>query len=361
MHKKSKVILIISFISLIILASSFTHAGIFDIFKKEPSLGPVNVNVNLANSPPTIVKFFTIPSTPPFTQPYNLVAGSTSTAYFAFIAEDLDGANDLPTLSASGAGTSVVGGIGAPPSSVNPLIVHGITACTSFDCTTGAPGPPGQFFACDPSKLSIQKAYICDVSMTYSDPPSTSTTDANDLWGIGVGIIDNGGLQSTTIFSGTPGFDNVPNDYIQINPLSAYNIQVGSTISWSSLSLTSTNQPAAAPITVENYGNTPFTNTEITGSNLIGATNPSASIGIDAFSASGNTGGSPSSECNVPTSATQLQNSIPIQIQNGGLPYSASGATTDKKNIYACAYQSPSTYLTGVDSSFTGVWQVTLS
>ena len=367
--KSKRYLFIVSFIILAVLAVQFANAGFLDkFFGREPELGPVGVDVSLGNSPPFIAKYFLIPL-PPLNQPFNPIAGSTTTAYIGFVAQDPNGANDLPTMSGSVAGI-VAGGIGAPVNSPSPAnsIIRVLNSCTSYDCTTGAPGPPGQFFACDTPQLANQKAYVCDATMTYSDPPSLSTTNANDLWRISIAINDLGAgtgtiAASPSVVSGMPGFANIPNDYLRYNALSAYNIPLGSTISFTALLLTTPNQPAASPIAIENYGNVPLPTTQITGSNLIGANNPTATLSTAAFSASGSTGGAPPSECNVPTTAVQLQAGIAKTIPGVSIPWTSAGAAVDRDTSYYCANQALNTpgILTGTDTQFAGTWTITAS
>jgi hypothetical protein len=374
--KKEKV-LAITFITfaLLILTLNISSASFFsNFFNKDPELGPVPVTIDLANSPPQIVKFWRVNDVPlltgaPFNlpqQPFNLVAQGTTDLNIGFIAEDPDTASDLPNLNLGSSPIGIIGGgIQAPASSVNPSYQLAINSCTSIDCTTGqTPGgipTTAPFPACDPTKLANQKAYFCTIPAIYYSPPSTSTTVANDLWRIGVTILDISGAISPTVTSGiSTGFQNTPNDFLRINSLNAANPVSGSSINFPSLSLTIPNQPASAPFIVENLGNTPLPTNTISGMNLIGTINPSASIAVSAFSASGNSGGSTPAQCIVPGSASALIHNSNVLIPNGGVPYTAQGSSIDRKNIFACAYLTP-ILSGGTDSQFSATWTVTLS
>ncbi len=348
---------------IIIVGAQFANAGwLSNFFGKEPELSPVNVNVGLAtNSPPVIVKFFEPPV--PLNPPFNLIAGTTSPIYVGFVAQDANGASELPGTNGLSTNPGDVNGvIESPFNSMvgTPPIQHLLDFCTAFDCAI-TPVP-----VCDTGSYAIQKAYVCQFTMSYSDPPSTFSTlnpNANDLWKIQLSVRDLPGIVSPAVTSGDIGFAAMPQDYLQINGLSAYNIPSTSSISWTSLSMTASNQPAVGPITIENYGNLPLGTTQITASNLNGVINPAARLSASAFSSSGSTGGAPLAECDVPAQAVQLQPGVTVTIPGVNIPYTRQGASIDKDNAYFCAYQPLNTpgILTGSDNSFNGIWTIVAS
>ncbi len=359
-----RVLFLASTLAIIIISSQFANAGwLSNFFGKEPRLSAVPVTVGVVtNSIPSIVRFFEPPT--PWNPPFDLVMGTTSPVYVGFVAQDTNGANDLPGANGAQIFPGDVNGVIQSPfnSVVGTAIQPLLDFCTAFDCTTAGNLVP----ACDPSNYAIQKAYICQFTVAYSYPHSTFSTlnpNANDLWKIQLSVRDLQQAVSLPATSGDVGFTTMPQDYLRINGLSAYNIPPSSSISWTGLSMTASNQPAAGPITIENYGNLALGTTQITASNLNGATTPSARLSASAFSASGSTGGASPAECDVPTQAIQLQPGITVTIPGVSIPYTAQGASVDKDNAYFCAYQSLNTpgILTGSDSSFSGTWTIVAS
>jgi hypothetical protein len=359
MVKKGLVLFLFIFSILLI---STVSAGFFGNFFKsnKADLSPVDVDLTLGNSPPEVKRFFLLPIGlgSPSQQPFNPIAGAAQTYYLGFVVEDVNGKDDLPQGPTLTSSSSVSATITAPVNSINPLITSPINSCSSRDCLD----PLVSAFCNNPP---LQVAYICQGIFVYSDPPSTfsgASPNANDLWTIEATAHDLALLPSPTVTSGDIGFDTLPDDYVQINTLSAYDLGTAA-IDWTALSITTPNQPATAPIAISNYGNIPLNTLEVTGSDLTGTNpiNPSAILSISAFSASDSTGGTPDASCVVPTTATQLT-TTPITIPGVSIPYTAQGSIIDQDNLYACVYQALNSpgILTGPSSiTYGGIWDLT--
>jgi hypothetical protein len=354
----------IVFFSILILSTQFTNAGFFDLFKK-PDLGPVDVNVDLQNSPPIIAQLFEIPASygqPSFVPPFTLTPASTNNlVYIGILAEDPNGETHLPDMVGAPVAGIIGGGIGAPLTSVNPSLTYAFGSCTSVNCQTGVPIQASPLAVCN--NPTLQKVYVCDVDLPYYAPPSGSQTVPNELWRVSASITDSQGATSPVITSGDPGFTTAPDNYIRINSLTAANPQVGSSFDISGVSLTGTNQPATSPVTLENLGNSPLTTTDVIGFNLIGSNDPTATLDVGIFSVGPTSGGSPPAECDVSGgTAFQLSDGATVNIPGLGIPYTAQGASIDNTNIYTCVNLdiTASSALTGTDTSFTSTWQINL-
>ena len=353
--KKRVYLLVASILVISIISAQFADAGFFDIFrKKEPNLAPTNVPINVnvdapvnppVNNAPIIKRFIPL-------GPQSLTNGY---ALIGFLAEDADGSADLPN--ALTIGTNILGGVRTPVNSITPNVDYLFNQCSAIDCNN-----PAYTSLCDSTNLINQKLYLCSTILPSHVPPSTSTIDPNSLWKISAIIADNQGAQSAIALSGNPGFTSTPDQFLQINALISYDIATTSSISWpASLSRTASNQQANSPITLTNTGNVPFNSITITGGDLIGTTNPTASLSISAFSASPSFGGVDIlAQCDVPATATQLTVGV-TTILGANIPYTGiSGASS---NLYFCAYQSLNTpgILTGTDTSYSGQWTITAS
>lgn len=357
MEKKLSISLVVSCLMLV----SFASAGWFNDFFNKPDLSPVDVGVNLANSPPSIKKFF-LPSAlgPTYTQPFTANPGiGLGIYYIGAVVEDANGPSDLPQGIGISSASSLYIEITSPLNSVNPSITRPTILCDSYLCSDVTLGSN-----CD--SPSTQLIYVCGGVFLPQDPPlsySGASPDARDLWAIRAMATDLAANPSQVVTSGDTGFDSLPGDYIQINELSAYNLAT-TALNWNSLDINTPNQVASAPLTIENYGNVPLTTIEITGADLTGTNpiNPTARLSVNAFSASGSSGGSPDASCVVPTTATQLQAGNPRTIPGVSVPYTSAGPATDRDQIYVCAYQTISTAITGPSSlSYGGTWDVVAS
>lgn len=346
-----------------IFLMTFASAGWFsDLFSK-PELSPVDVGVQLTNSPPTIKKIF-LPSAlgPEYTQPFT---GNPGTGFGLFylgaVVEDANGPADLSQGTALPATSSIYFQMTSPANSINPSITRDALVCDSYACSNPLLGSN-----CD--NPSIQLIYVCTGLFFAIDPPSSysgASPNENDLWTLQVAAIDLAGNPSPTVSTGDAGFTNLVENSVQINELSAYNLAT-TALNWNSLSITTTNQPASAPLTIENFGNIPLTTIEITGADLTGTNpiNPSATISVSAFSASGSSGGSPDASCVVPGSAVQLQDGAAVTVPGVSIPYTSAGPTTDRDQLFVCAYQQLNNpgILSGPSStSYGGTWDIVAS
>jgi hypothetical protein len=347
-------------LSLSILLISVVSAGWFsDMFKKDPSLAPVDVGVNLANSPPEIIKFIDVSALgPEYAQPFtaNPTLGFGA-AYLAAVVQDRNGLSDL----AQGVGispfSSIYFEVKSPTNSIVPEVTRSSISCDSYECNNPLIGS-----SC--SNPAIQRIFVCIIPFLPNDPASSGTSDPRDLWTIQAQAIDLAANPSTIINSGDSGFDNLPTDYMQLNELSAYNL-ANTALNWNSLSITTPNQVASAPLTIENFGNVPLTTIQITGSDLLGTnpSNPSAKLSVTAFSASGSNGGSPDAFCVVPSQAVALTTGT-VTVPSVSVPYTGAGAVADRDDIYICARQALNTpgILSGPSSiSYGGTWDIIAS
>ncbi len=354
MDKKLSVGLIISCFILV----SFSSAGWFsDLFNK-PDLSPVQVGVDIENSPPTITKFFSTSSLGPiFAQPYTANPGAGFGAFFVgIVVEDANGPSDLPQGVGIAPTSSAYIEINSPLNSINPSIVRPVITCDSYLCDH-----PNLGSNCD--NPSRQLMYICGGIFLPQDPASSysgASPNSNDLWTIRAIVTDLAGNPSAVVRSGDSGFNSLPGDYVQINELSAYNLAT-TALNWNSLSITTPNQVANAPLIVENYGNVPLTTIEITGADLTGTNpvNPSAILSVEAFSASGSSG---AASCAAGSTAAQLRAAVAVPIPGVSVPYTSAGPATDRDEIHVCAFQSLNTMISGPSSSsYGGTWDVVAS
>lgn len=355
-----KKLLLMSVFSLMLITSA--SAGWFgDLFNK-PDLSPVDVGVELDNSPPTIKKFF-IPSAlgQEYTQPFTANPGAGFGVYYiGAVVEDANGPSDLLQGTGLSPASSAYFEITSPANSVNPTILRPVVSCDSYNCENPLIGSN-----CDNPERQL--IYVCGGAFLSSDPASSfsgATPNANDLWVIRAQAIDQSGNPSPIVTSGDSGFNSLPGDYVQVNELSAYNLAT-TALNWNSLSVTTPNQVASAPLIIENFGNVPLTTIEITGADLTGTNpiNPSAILSSSAFSVSGSSGGSPDASCQVPTSAVQLTDST-ITIPGVSVPYTSAGPATDRDQIFFCAYQSLNSpgIISGPSSStYGGTWDIIAS
>lgn len=359
-----KKLLVASLIIASIFLITFASAGWFsDLFKKDPGLSPVDVGVELANSPPTVKKLF-LPSAlgPEYTQPFTGNPGAGfGVFYIGAVVEDANGPSDLAQGTGLAPGTAMLAQIIAPQTSINPSITRTIVACDSYSCSNSTLSSN-----CD--NPSIQLIYVCAGPFLTFDPPSSysaASPDLRDLWTIQAAAIDLASNPSPTVSTGDVGFDDLLNNSIQINELSAYNLAT-TALNWNSLSVTTPNQPASAPLTIENLGNVELTTIEITGQDLTGTnpSNPSAILSVSAFSASGSSGGSPDASCVVPGTAAQLQNGATVTIPGVSIPFTTAGPSVDRDNVFVCAYQqlnSPGIISGPSSITYGGTWDITAS
>ncbi|MGV8131301.1 MAG: hypothetical protein ACP5N7_04350 [Candidatus Pacearchaeota archaeon] len=337
---------------------TFTSAGWFsDLFNK-PDLSPVDVGVQLDNSPPTIKRFFSPGSLgQEYTQPFTANPGAGfGVFYVGIVVEDANGPSDLPQGTGLAPASSAYFEIAAPVNSINPSITRPVVLCDSYLCDNPTLGSN-----CD--NPSRQLMYVCAGAFLPSDPASSysgASPNGNDLWRIRVATIDLAANPSDMVTSGDAGFNSVPGDYVQINELSAYNLAT-TALNWNSLNINTPNQVASAPLIVENYGNVPLTTIEITGTDLTGTNpvNPSAILSVDAFSASGSSG---QASCDTQSTAAVLRHQTPVGIPGVSIPYTASGPGTDRDEIYVCAFEQLSNAISGPSSiSYGGTWDVVAS
>ncbi len=345
---------------------ALSTAGLFDIFKKDPDLSPVGAELTVnPNVAPVITKFIDMSSFYP--QPIDPNIGnypSPATFSIAFVVRDDNGVYDLPNPDASGATPNIGGAIRTP---VNSIISNTrtlpITNCISVSCAN-ALVPPG---ACEGGAGSTTEyAYICSGNINYNDPStpySGASQNQNDLYTLEAWVSDINGAQSPLKTSGPLGIgpnpSNLYSDYIQVSAISAPYIPTppspGSSLQWNSLSLNLQNQIASTPIVITNFGNTAFSSTTVTSSDLIGTNNPSSIIPASSIRLSGLGSGA---ECSTSTS-TQLVANTPINIFSGGLPYTAQGSSVDISSTYGCVSPKLSTVMIGVpDSAYTATWEL---
>jgi hypothetical protein len=355
MEKKLSVGLIVSCFILISLSS----AGWFSDFFNKPDLSPIQVGVDIENSPPTIKRFFSAPSLGPlFVQPYTANPGAGFGAFFVgVVVEDANGPSDLPQGVGLIPTSSAYIEINSPVNSVNPSVIRPVIACDSYLCDHPTLGSN-----CD--NPSRQLMYVCGGVFLPQDPASSysgASPNGNDLWDIRAVVADLAGNPSTQVRSGDSGFNSLPADYVQINELSAYNLAT-TALNWNSLSITTPNQVANAPLIIENYGNVPLTTIQITGEDLTGTNplNPSAILSVEAFSASGSSG---IASCGVETAtAEQLRAETAVLIPGVSVPYTSAGPATDRDEIYVCAFEPLNTMISGPSSSsYGGTWDVIAS
>lgn len=355
MEKKS--LLFLSVFSILMVGSA--SAGWFsDLFK--PDLSPVDVAVDLENSAPSIKRFF-LPSAlgPQYTQPFTGNPGTGfGTFFIGAVVEDANGPADLAQGTGLSPATSAYFEITAPANSVSPSTIRQVLACDSYACSHPQLGSN-----CD--SPARQLIYVCAGAFLSIDPPSSysgTSPSANDLWTIRGQAIDLASNPSAIATSGQVGFNSLPQDYVQINELSAYNLATTS-LNWDALSITTPNQVANAPLIIENFGNVPLTSVQISGADLTGTNpvNPSAILSVEAFSASGSSG---QASCDIDSSAAQLQAGVDVEIPGVSIPYTAAGPATDRDQLFVCAFQSLNTpgIISGSPSvSYGGTWDVIAS
>lgn len=337
---------------------SFSSAGWFSDFFNKPDLSPVQVGVDIENSPPTIKRFISTSSLgQTYTQPFTANPGAGFGAFFVgIVVEDANGPSDLPQGVGMTPTSTAYIEITSPTNSVNPSITRPVILCDSYLCNHPTLGAN-----CD--SPSRQLIYVCGGVFLPQDPASSysgASPNSNDLWKVRAIVSDLAGNPSPIVASGDSGFNSLPGDYVQINELSAYNLAT-TALNWNSLSITTPNQVANAPLVVENYGNVPLTTIEITGSDLTGTNpvNPAAILSVDAFSASGDAG---QASCDVESTARELRAETAVAIPGVNVPYTSAGPAVDRDEIYVCAFQPLNTKISGPSSSsYGGTWDVVAS
>jgi len=267
--KMKKGFYLLTIIAILLVSVTFVSAGFFDIFNKDARLAPsqdTDVAVTVGNVAPTITNVQAIPNV-------DLAAGTTTEVTVIFTAEDLNGASDLNSTTASASFSKA-----------------GETTRTSTPVTGCTPGIP----------TGNQITYTCTVTMQYYDE------NAND-WIITVSVDD---LSSATASNSATTFQvNLLRD-ITITPTS---------ITFATVIQGGTDEISAVDTTITNNGNfnAPTDgDVSITGEDLTGVTTPTETIPAANFNAQDATTGTVCSAGTTLVASTAT--SIPTVTLNNG-------------------------------------------
>ncbi|NCO11083.1 hypothetical protein CO038_03780 [Candidatus Pacearchaeota archaeon CG_4_9_14_0_2_um_filter_39_13] len=314
---KALVFFAVALVSVVVLMGS-ASAGFFDFFKKDVRQGPVDVGVTVESVAPTIVFVSNVAGD--VLNIHGTVSprggGGTTVTRVSFIAEDLNGAGDLNDASAGmryrgPGGTALAGTCGVAPT------------CSGCAVT--------------------QKNYSCNADMEYYYEPGT--------WTVNASIKDNSA--------------NLAVDTKRTFQYLLYReISHAGNVNWAGISLVDSNQLSDSnPFLLTNLGNAALS-VSVTGYGLNGTgANPEDQIPASNFSASGNTGGDPLAECDVPAQAVALSQGVPVTVPGVSVPRGLPGNNQD--NMYFCIYPSLSSLNLnpgqGYSTSATGnQWAITI-
>jgi hypothetical protein len=228
--------------------------------QEDPDLSPVDVDVTVGNAVPTIVATYVIFDTDGTgTQNSDIITAldgdagdNVNNIEVRFLVEDANGIGDLPggviSFSESTAsGQLGTGGVNIEVYATNPANDYGATD-TILDAASCA-----RLGACpDAGGCGVnQMEFTCTIPMDYFFEPGTIGLDP---WVMTMGIADGSAATATT----TRDFTYLSNAYFATS----------GSLSWASISLSSTDQVAGGSLDLTNYGNVDFTAGTVHGSDL---------------------------------------------------------------------------------------------
>ena len=276
--------LIIAVFVLLLVASSFASAGMFDWMGKltgKVTSQPVNVNISITNTAPTIVSVSSIPAV-------NLNEGPVSTTVtMSFVASDADGAGNLNDSSAM----------------VN--FTKSAEAVRTVTCT-------------NVGVVGNTVNYSCSVLMYWFDGAGT--------WNVTVAVKD---LSNALATNSTTTFT--------VNALTGF-VSSPSALTWASLTPGAVNQTSNNdPLLMNNTGNQNISvgNVQLNTTNLRGETDSLKALYANNFSVGVTTGGSPPAECGATTMAASAYTAI----GSASLPkgnFTVNDGSTGQEQLYFC-------------------------
>jgi hypothetical protein len=353
---KVKLFLVILAIILCVFALIITLSK-YKLESETPQLSPVAVDVNInSNIAPRILAFANPTGTfaGPGGGPYLPAVNQFVSTRYSFLAEDLNGNQELPGTSTfpiqiNAITSNIVSGYYAPLTAPNPTMIRTSSNCVRVECPAATTFPElGIICQTGATNYANQAVYICETLLEQTAPPGE--------WRPSLTITDSTGLTSTTITSGDPGFSQTVSygnlKYILIGTLSLTGILSPHSLTWTGLTSTGTNQLSNI-VTISNGAVNTFT---ITGSDLVGQNIPTSVLPMTAFRISAQSGGSPPAQCNS-ESSIQLMGS-PQTIPSMTLPYTQAISMqtgTDTTTFSSCI---PNTILSeitgtgGIDTNY---------
>lgn len=284
MNQKGIVVLVLV-ISISILLSNFTSAGMFDWLKQmtgEATTAPVNMNISIGNTAPQIVFV-------PAVSAVDLTLGPSITAVqINFTASDANGFGNLLDSTAN-----------------VTLIKSGQTPRANASCKLT-------------SNFAVTFAnYSCTVNMQH--------WDGSGSWAINATVKDSS-------------YANATNDTTSftINSLTGF-IAGPSSLAWPAISAGAVNQTASSAETLNNTGNAAITtgNIQINATHLKGEQTPTVGLWANNFSVAPFTGSL--AECNV--TATTMNHGVYAGITGATLSagnYTINDGSTGQEQLYFC-------------------------
>lgn len=320
-----------------ILILSVMVSGLFHK-SEDPQLAPFDVGVNVGNAPPLIIT--PVPDVidndnPGAPNTINPITGSVNNAEIRFVVQDANGVADMP------------GGVGSTESIILATAVGQVAAATlptdpnmevyvtgpAFGLNTLATSCSELAGCPDCGATPNRREYTCTVPMQYYFEPGTNT------WTLTAVIAD---ASDATDTDSSKTFTHAS--------LVGFELAAGG-VSWSLISLTSSDQVADAPLGLTNRGNVDITGGDITGSDLVPSSGTGDDLPVNTFTMSTLNGvGPPPQQCDdadhpsgIPTTADELFNGAPaVPITNGGpvnLPFGdglGGAPSVDNELLYFC-------------------------
>ena len=397
---------VVSFLLGILLVSSVSFASAkhawWHPFGDEPQEAPFDASVQLANSPPTIVKLFPV---------YDRTTGGVAQgadndgevtpvaalsadpgfvfAVVRFIVDDpnhLPGTPDLsltPAVITMGAQTAAVSQTAVQITSPPTGILCTGPGCRNRDAATGI-FPTGATAACTGTNCggvvanncndgagtspygslvsNRQVEYTCYVRMSYFDEQTVATGILRtQYWDVGLYIEDISGNGPTAVrsvfFDPSPGtFDAGDEDlYADVNRVDGMDVDTGESLQWLGASVTVTDIPATdadgadsdGGLTFRNRGNSVISSSQLTPQDLTGNTVPAARLEAESMSTDfGLEGvlGSDTGACDAPggggpgTAATALAGDLATFAAVEGFNVPFTATGTNQDELYFCIW-----------------------
>jgi len=341
MDKRKVIQLSLIFSVTLLLTITVASAGFADWvkskFSNEPLLSPFNASVTIQSVAPKIPTVINITDSVNYLKDQvDIIEGGTTEVIVYFVAHDDNGVADLPEGDSTAQITLSINKTGGDKSAES----YSASSCNSYQCDSNC------------NDINTEKIYSCTITgfPYYSEPSTTST------WHVEVAIRDNSGTYSE--INDTKEFQVLEHGAIALPDPK---------IAWTTgINPAGTNQPADVDLLMENIGNKQINQVEVTAYNLTGdtkydpVTNPMAYLPASMFSADGLSG----SECDVPTTATALDDEISQIVDGFNLDYGAGSQET----LYFCIYDQLNLHTPALDltdtsystnTTYTNKWEFT--
>jgi hypothetical protein len=285
MNAKRGMLVFVLVLASVLLMSSFASAGMFDWFGKitgKVTSQPVNVNISVTNTAPTIVSVGSVPAV-------GLNEGPVSTTVnINFTAADADGALNLNDSSAM----------------VN-FTRAGESVRLNISCTKN-------------NTIGNNVVYTCNVPMYWFDGAGT--------WNVTVFVKDWSNSAASNVST-----------TFTVNALTGF-VSAPAALTWAALTPGAVNQTSNNdPILMNNTGNQNITagNVQLNTTDLLGETDANRKLYANNFSVGITTGGSPPVECGATTMAPSVYTAIGSAVLPRG-NFTVNDGSTGQEQLYFC-------------------------